>query len=604
MHMTTSSITKTFIKIVKKTPLDAALILPGLPDYVGNRLIDPATHWARLVLTGNLKASKKNIQVAKRHFNDLEKQKFEYDPAKGNTVISFIETLPDVKTGKPNKLVFFQKFIVSSLYSWLDSSGYRRFSKAYVSMSRKQGKSILVAGINLYELLFGKNPAYSRQIYCTANAKEQAKVVWTMIMKQLTMVQEKSKRIKNTTRITESRTLIENTKDYSLIRPLSKDTSNLDGFEPYIGILDEFHEAKDDSMIEVLRSGMILLVEKLIMIISTAGFHLNGPMYKEYLYIEKLLNNKFENDSYFVYCAEQDNENEIDDVENWIKSNPLLENEDIKKIVIKNIREDMQESIEKGETHKIKTKNFNLWQSSSSESYLDESEWKRSIAEAPNVYGKDVYIGVDLSRLHDISAVGYIYPLDDKHYIDAYGFIATRGGIDNKIKKDKIDYLMLERMNQLELTTNRTGIIDYEQIVDHIINKVLRNKLEVKAFCYDPWGASQFLVILEKKLREYNLDWPLLEVSQGYMQIGPATKQLQLDLLDEKIIHSNNELLNIGVRNAITKFDNNANIILDKKKNREKIDSIVSVITGYTEAMMHEFKPDYNNIVMDDEFGF
>lgn len=602
--MTTSSITKSYIDIVCETPVDKPLVLPGMPDYIGSKLIDPATYWARLVLTGNLKASKKNLKVAKRHINDLGRNKFKYNPAKGNRVIKFIETLPDVKTGVPNKLVYFQKFITASLYNWLNADGYRRFSKAYVSMSRKQGKSILVAGISLYEMLFGRNPAYSRQIYCTANAKEQAKVVWTMVMKQLTKIQDKSKRIKSTTRITESRTLIENTKDYSLIRPLSKDTSNLDGFEPYIGILDEFHEAKDDSMIEVLRSGMILLVEKLIMIISTAGFNLNGPMYKEYLYIDKLLNGEFENDSYFVYCAEQDNESEIDDVDNWIKSNPLLENNEIKKIVVKNIEEDMQESIEKGETHKIKTKNFNLWQSASSSSYLDESEWKQSIVEPPNIYGKEVYIGVDLSRLHDLSCVGYIYPVENRHYIDAYGFVATRGGIENKIKKDKIDYLMLERMKQLELTTNRTGIIDYEQIVDHIINKVRMNNLEVKAFCYDPWGADQFLVIMEKKMREYNLDWPLLEVSQGYMQIGPATKQLKLDLLDEKIMHSNNELLNIGVRNAITKTDNNGNIILDKKKNREKIDSIVSVITGYTEAMMHEFKPDYNNIVMDDEFGF
>lgn len=603
--MTTSSITKSFVDIAENTPLDKPLRLPNMPDYIGDKSLDPVTYWARMVLTGELKVSNKNKKAAERHFRDLESGRFTYEPSKGNRVISFIETLPDVKTGKPNKLMYFQKFIVGSLYSWLDESGYRRFSKAYVSMARKQGKSILVAGINLYELLFGTNPAYSRQIYCTANAKEQAKVVWTMIMKQLSKVQEKSKRIKDTTKITESRTIIENTKDYSLIRPLSKDTSNLDGFEPYIGILDEFHEAKDDSMIEVLRSGMILLVEKLIMIISTAGFHLNGPMYKEYLYIEKLLNGEFENDSYFVYCAEQDNENEIDDKDNWIKSNPLLENEDIKKIVIKNIEEDMQEQIEKGETHKIKTKNFNLWQSASSESFLDESEWKRSIVDKPNIYGKDVYIGVDLSRLHDISSVGYIYPMEEIHHIDAYGFIATRGGIENKIKKDKIDYLALERMNQLELTTNRTGIIDYEQIVDHVIKHVLDNNLEVKAFCYDPWGASQFLVILEKKLRDMDLDWPLLEVSQGYKQIGPATKQLKLDLLDEKITHSNNELLNIGVRNAITKVDNNGNIILDKKKNREKIDSIVSVITGYTEAMMHEFRPDYNSIILDnDEFGF
>ena len=93
-------------------------------------------------------------------------------------------------------------------------------------------------------------------------------------------------------------------------------------------------------------------------------------------------------------------------------------------------------------------------------------------------------------------------------------------------------------------------------------------------------------------------------MSQSYKELGPAVKQLRLDLMDEKVFHDNNELLNIGVRNAIIRTDNNGNIILDKKKNREKIDSIVAVLNAYTEAMMHEFTVDLNEMVFNDEFGF
>ena len=32
----------------------------------------------------------------------------------------------------------------------------------------------------------------------------------------------------------------------------------------------------------------------------------------------------------------------------------------------------------------------------------------------PNINGKDVYIGVDLSRLDDLTSVGFIFPNDDK----------------------------------------------------------------------------------------------------------------------------------------------------------------------------------------------
>lgn len=565
--------------------------------------VDPVTEYAELVISGKLTASDKNVKAAKRHMKDLKSDKFNYDPARGNRVIKFIEMLPDIKTGKPNKLLLFQKFIIGSLYNWHTKDGYKRFNRAYISMSRKNGKSILVAGINLYELLWGTNPAYSRQIYCTANAKEQAAIVWNMIRKQLESTQQKSKRIKSITKITESRNLIQNTQDGSLIRPLSKDTTSLDGFEPYIGILDEYHEAKDNSMEEVLRSGMILLKEKLIAIISTAGFHLNGPMYKEYQYVGKLLNQEVENDGYFAFVAEQDSVKEIDDESQWIKSNPLLESEELSETIFKNIREDWQELVDKGETHKIITKNFNIWQSASEESYLSERDWLKSV-DTSAVPSEEVYIGVDLSRLHDLSAVGFVHPIEDRFLIDAYGFVATRGGIAEKINKDKIDYLELERQNQLELTKSKTGIIDYEQIVDFILQKIIRDNLEVKALCYDPWGATQFLTIIEKKMQQHSLSFPLIEVSQTYKEIGPAVKQLRLDLMADKITHTNNELLNIGVRNAMVRKDNNGNLILDKKKNREKIDSIVAVVNAYTEAMMHEFQVNYDDVVMNDQFGF
>ena len=585
---------------IYNTPLGLPLDENGL----GDKDVDPATYWCRLVLTGKLVASNKNKQVAERHINDIEKGRFSYIPERGNTVIKFIEKLPDTKTGKPNKMMYFQKFILGSLYNWYTEDDNRRFQMAYISVARKNGKSLLIAGIALYELLFGKNPALSRQIYCTANAKEQARIVWNMIRQQLLKVSEQSNRLKNMTKITDYKSVIENITDNSLIRPLSKDTSSLDGFEPYLGILDEYHEAKDDKMLEVIRSGQTLLKNRLNIIISTAGFHLNGPMYQEYQYLEEVLSGEVEDDRYFAYIAEQDNESEIDDPELWIKSNPLMEHEQSREIILENIQTDITRAQERGETHKIKTKNFNIWQSASSESYLSETDWRDSECKPIDIRERDVYIGVDLSRLHDLSCVGYVYPTDSQYFVTSYGFVGNREGIETKMQKDKIDYLKLESLKQLEQTTNRTGIIDYEQIVNHIIKHILDNNLNVKALCYDPWGASMFLIKLEKRMKELDLHFPLIEVSQSYKEIGPAVKQFRLDLMDERIIHDNNELLNIGVRNAIVKSDNNGNIILDKKKNREKIDSIVAVLNAYTEAMMHEFQVSLDDMILNDEFGF
>ncbi|WP_251672126.1 terminase large subunit domain-containing protein, partial [Sporosarcina sp. NCCP-2331] len=215
-------------------------------------MIDYTTEYARKVYKGDILASKLVKRQCERHLKDLkELEDYTFDVAKANKVIRFIEMLPDIKTGEPIRLADFQKFIVGSLYGWRDELGNRRFSKAYISMARKQGKSILVAGIALYEFLFGRNPKLGRQIYCTANAKDQAKIVWTMVRKQLEKLRNASDSVKNISKITESKNEIINLRDDSLIKPLSKDTSNLDGFEPYLGILDEFHESKDTKTMEV-----------------------------------------------------------------------------------------------------------------------------------------------------------------------------------------------------------------------------------------------------------------------------------------------------------------------------------------------------------------
>lgn len=569
-----------------------------------NKLIDPVTFYAKKVLKGDILASKMVKKACKRHLNDLKRDDLAYkwQPNKALHVINFIEKLPDIKTGEKHPLALFQKFIVGSIYGWQNDAGHRRFKRAYISMARKNGKSIIVAGINLYELLFGENPKLGRQIYCTANAKDQAKVVWEMCMKQLNSLREESAKVYNITKITESKNLLANKRDGSILKPLSKDTKKLDGFDPYIGILDEYHEAKDDSMFEVLRSGMIQQVNRLIAIISTAGFNLNGPMYKEYVYCKGLMDGKFENDNYFVYCAEMDDEEEIEDEKNWIKANPLLEVESFYDVALQTIKDDMQEQMDKGETHKIKTKNFNMWQSNSKSSLVNIKNWEKlSIDKAPDIKNRDVYIGVDLSRLNDLTGIGFIYPIEKKYYVDAHVFVGTRGGIKAKIKRDKIDYLEMVNSGTASLTRSVYGIIDYEQVLEYLINYVIDNNLNVLGLCYDPWHSETFLTAIENRK---DIKWPLIEVGQSFKVMSQPIKEFQLDVIKEKIIHASNPALDVGVNNAVLIFDKEGNCKVDKSMYREKIDSIVSVLIAWTEARMHEFQENWDELYASDEFGF
>ena len=78
-----------------------------------------------------------------------------WDNHLSNKAIKFMEMLPDPKTNQPMPLMEFQKFIVGSLYGWRRGQ-YRMFTKAYISMARKQREVSNRIRMSVNELLFGQ----------------------------------------------------------------------------------------------------------------------------------------------------------------------------------------------------------------------------------------------------------------------------------------------------------------------------------------------------------------------------------------------------------------------------------------------------------------
>ncbi len=564
---------------------------------------DYTTEYAQAVVNGEIMASNKNIQSCQRHLDDVKNPllNYHFDYKRANSVIDFFSELPDPKSRQLLKLAGYQTFIVGSLMGWRDSEGNRRFTKAYVSMARKNGKTLTIAGLALYELLYGEEPRAERLIGLTANNRDQASIAYKMVKSQLEALNSRSQYTKNNTKITDSRKIINNLLDGSEIRATSADAGSQEGEQYSLGIIDEYHIAKSNDMLQSINRGQVLLKSPLLIIISTAGEDLNVPMYEEYLYITRLLNKEIKNDNYFVYCAEQDSEEEIHNSSTWIKSNPLLEVESIAEVLRENIQDDVQEGIDKNDLNSILVKNMNLWRQASKDTYIRMNDWQEGYtSEEFNIKGRDVYIGVDLSRSEDLTALSFIYPLDDKKYfVDSHVFVGFKNSIYEKSKRDKIDYEKLVNTHMATLTSASSGIIDPEQVVNWLIDFIDDNELNVKAICYDPWESSYFVTKMEKETGH-----PLIEVAQNYKALGPVLKQFRLDVFEKRIKHNNNPNLNLAIGNAITKTDNNNMMILDKRANRHKIDALVSLITGYSQAMGYEFESDLQDYILSDDFGF
>ena len=558
---------------------------------IPNEYKDDAYKYCVMVLSGTFITCKDTQLACIRHLRDIKRSieddefPYVYKPKRAKKVIQFIEVLPDTK-GKFNKLALFQKFIVSMVRGWFtEEDDYLRFNKAFISMARKGGKSLLVSGLTLYSFLFDREPAEGRQIFCAANDKKQASIVFNMVAKQLmyfiSQVPELKKDVKKV------RELLQHTKDGSYVMPLSRDTGAVDGFEPFLAVIDEYHAAKTNEMLELIQSGQGNLMQSLIFIISTAGFNLNAPMYMdEWPYAKEILADTYRDEQYFAIIFEQDSEEEWQDKTMWAKSNPLInESDDLKEQIEDFLQKRVDEAVKKGTMFRVLVKNFNYWMQASEESYLDFNDWKKNETDF-DIKGTKTYIGLDLSRADDLTAVSFIH-LDEvkkQYFVTSHSFVATKGGLQAKIERDLIDYRQMAQHGYCTITDLQSGIINSNQVLDYIEKHILTNNLDVQAICYDPHAIHGFIAEIEKR----NWRYELIEIRQGAMTLSNPVIDFRLKVIDEQIKHHKNPLLDIAVKNAVAKNVNDS-VMIEKKLNREKIDPLMSTIFAYVIASEHEW---------------
>lgn len=568
---------------------------------------DATYAYAVFVLERKVESCKKVYDACVRHLKDLLKikktsWKYDYIPDEAVKATDFLEMLPDVKTGKTYPLANFQKFIIGNIYGWRHkkNKALRRFKRAFISVARKNGKTILIAGIVLYEFLFGKNPAMSRQIFCTANAKDQAKIAFEMARKQLDALRARFPEIRKATK--RVRDELKNLNDESYVTYLSKETGAIDGFEPYVGVFDEYGASKTNEMMELIESGQGQLDNPLTLIISTANFDLNVPMYQvEYPRMTKILDGNLDDEEQFAYIAEQESLEELENPEMYIKSNPIL--------VVDAVRENMMEYLikrwktakETGNTVKIMVKNFNMWTQSSEESYLSAEHWKKAIIKKPDITGRKTWIGVDVGRTSDLFSISWAVQMDDYFYVDSYSFIATKYGLATKEKRDGVNYTDLQTKGECSITTLDSGVIDYDEVYEWLDNFVIENDLDVQCIAYDPHQYGHILTMIEKNHPE----WLQVEIRQGTMTLNMPTKQFRDDVIDLKVRHSGNELLTAAINNAITKTDNNG-MRIDKNKNSNRIDPIDALLDAYAMCYTEFQTGGYwtDEMILSGDFGF
>lgn len=501
-----------------------------------------------------------------------------------------------------------QRFIFGNIYGWIHKdTGYRRFTKAYWQVGRKNAKSQSLGLVGDYELMaLGED---NSEVYIGATKTLQAKIIYNEV---IAMLKKSSALFKGKWK--EAYSTIVHIKSNSIMRALSKDDGKTgDGLNPQCGLIDEYHAHPTDEILEVIKTGMIARRQPLLFIITTAGNNLGGPCYRvEYPLVSKILNPDIEFDipDYFCMVNELDRDEEgnliddINDEECWIKANPIAATYEVG---LKNIRSNYMSAIESPEKMvSFMTKNMNIWVKQSAQSYIDMAKWKArgrlnedfETDLGISLYGYDAYVGIDVSKTIDLTAAGIVIPVDinnSKKFITlAHGFIPEET-VQTKERTDKIPYRLWSERGWLTITPGE--IVNYRFMTKWIEETLNKYGLNIKDVCYDPYNATHYTQELES-----NKGWGIVEIRQGIITLSEPTKSFRAETYQGNILHPTNDLLDWAISNAVTKVDAQENIMLDKAKSTERIDPIAAIINAYTRAKVAA-DDDLSEYIMSDEFS-
>lgn len=528
-----------------------------------------------------------------RFLNDLDRRgssdfPYEFNEAKAERFLSWMRLFKHRKgvlRGQHIEPVLIQKFIFGNIYGWTHkTTGYRRFNKFYWQVARKNAKSQSLACVASYETLaFDESGLEACETYCVATKTEQARIVYDETVAML----EGCKLLKDKFKVAYGR--IVHLKTGSLMRVLSEeDRKTGDGLNPQCGVVDEYHAHDTSEAYDIIDSGMGARAQPLLGIISTAGFDLMHPCYRvEYDLISKILNPDVpvNLDNYFAMVNELEKDiegNLTDDIKNpacWIKANPIIcaypEGRGY-------LHKKLAEALEAPEKMRnFLTKHMDIWVNQREAGYMDAAKWAVCKGEIPDLDGAECYVGVDMSAKIDLTSVTFEFRHEDKYVVLSHSFIPA-DTLEQKRKTDKVPYEMWAAEGWITITSG--AVVDYRKLKEYVFERAKAENWTILEWCVDPWGAGTTLgadLVDEGK--------QVVEVVQGIKTLSEPTKDFREMVLSKRVIHDGNPVLSWALSNAIVdEVDRNKNIILNKKKSRERIDPVAATINAHVRAMVGE----------------
>lgn len=445
----------------------------------------------------------------------------------------------------------FQRKFLTDIYD--NPYGTRR---AYLSIARKNGKTGLIAGIVLAHVA-GPEARLNTQIVSGAQSREQAALVFDLAQKMVQLSPDLSRVIKI---IPSSKRLIGLARNVEY-KALSAERKTAHGLSPVLAILDEVGQVRGprDEFISAITTSRGAYSDSLLIAISTQA-PTDNDLFSTWLDRQK--NAPDPRCVCHVYAAPEDCE--LDDQKAWYAANPALGK--FKALV--DLEQECRQAMEMP-ANEPEFRNYSLNQRvEASSPFVSKSVWQSNGDSPGELDGKEVYCGLDLASVQDLTAFLAVDTAGGVHST----FWLPEYGLAEKAKGDHLPYDLWVKQGHLLTTPGKA--IEYEYIAEFL--RGVFDRCTVRALAFDRYNMKFLKPWLIKAGFSDEELARFIEFGQGTASMTPALRELEVRLLNRRLKHGNNPVLNMCAMCAVVTGESEARKF-DKAKSRSRIDGMVAL---------------------------
>ena len=472
-------------------------------------------------------------------------------PTRGERNAAWIESMcriPDGKlVGKPVKLTKAQRGWIRQIYD----TPTRTF---ILSMARKNAKTATSAFLLLLHLC-GPEAQANSQLYSAAQSRDQAAILFGYASKVVRMSPDLSEYVQ----IKESAKTLVCAELGTVYRALSADASTAYGLSPVFSVHDELGQVKGprSELYEAIETASAAHERPLSIIIST-----QAPTDADLLsvLIDDALTGADPRVKVALHTAPLESDPFSDEAIR--AANPHFD-------VFMNKEEVRKQATDAKRLPSMEASYRNLILNQRVEAktpFVTRSVWKEN-GEAPDpVEGREVYGGLDLSSVNDLTALVLVTDSGDVQPT----FWLPGEGLAEKARADRVPYDVWASQGYLQTTPGRA--IQYEFVAEYL--RGVFDRCDVRALAFDRWGMRHLRPYLERAgFTEEELQ-RFKDFGQGFVSMSPAIRALEERLLTKKLKHGDHPVLAMCAANAVVVKDPAENRKFTKSKASGRIDGM------------------------------